>query len=176
MTQRKRPPTTTRRCARCHTVRPLTNYAAGAQFGYDRVCDICRNDYVPTKPLAEAILHWIQRIGYSEPVAFDEVLHLSPRLLFHWRTGSKATVDFARADQLLLAMDRLYFDVYNEDTVRKPVIRAVVYRSRNKTVHNKVYRIRERIAVCDYGDVGPDYAELERIRRVFEYEPVREAA
>ncbi len=129
---------------------------------------------LPSRQLAAVI----QRLSVGEPGGVLVVCAragIDDRRHRFWRDGIRPVLKPSLAERALEALDLFYWDVWNADTVRVPLVRAHLYLPR-------VYRRRrtsERVlcwdrGIRDYGDGGPDYAELERIAGIFE--PVLEVA
>lgn len=76
------------------------------------------------------------------------------------------------ADRALVKLNALWWDVFNPDTVREPLFVVHVYSHQMKTIRGKSKLRRLRIRSIPYGDLGTDYAEINRIERLFVGEPV----
>ncbi|PTL55782.1 hypothetical protein [Paraconexibacter algicola] len=127
-------------------------------------------DMLPAYALAVAFDAWVAAQQHdSRDVAFSieetaRELGTSARSVTGWRNGERDLVQFDLADRLLLAIDRLWWEVWTEDTVRRPLIVAEVWTKRRKNAS----RYWQRTARRRYGDGGPDHAALADVRRVWE--------
>jgi len=88
--------------------------------------------------------------------------------MYGWRSGTRPKVSLSQADQVLTRLDMLWWDVWNETTVRTPIIRVLLYSQRTKRHPNgHTNRVIER-GLRDYGDRGPDLHTLNTIRNIWE--------
>jgi hypothetical protein len=96
-------------------------------------------------------------------------LGVDPRTWTRWRRGASTTVQWEQIDNILTRGEALWFDLFNEETVRKPkfLIEVVGYRNR-KNGRGKITLGREIKRTFYIGDDGTDYDELNRIRELFE--------
>lgn len=139
---------------------------------------------LPGAPLARAVRRQAQRdaLGYTPAGGWDtdhahgvmsiyERIGTPARRVFGWADGFGVT--WPKADEVLTRMGLLWWDVWNEDTVRLPVIVARVYgrhRHQGRAARRVLYR------TVPYGDQGPDRAALERVRAIMEGNIERVAA
>jgi hypothetical protein len=144
-----------------------------------------RRDRVPAQPLGEAVERVRRRQvpeagleGEGLHEAFYERLGVPERIVYRWRRGESTTVSLDQADRVLIALDLLWWDVYDESTVRRPLIEAHVVGFRRRAAYRggPVRPYRERRGTRRYGDAGPDLEALERVRRAFEGDPEQVAA
>lgn len=131
---------------------------------------------VPAAPMAAALLRAAARredvFLSSEPTAtarggvqlLCEDLGLQQRVMRRWTAGETDVMALDRADELLLRLGLLWFDVWNEDTLRRPALVAVRYRLQDKAG----VRRRVRCGSRSYGDLGPHREALEATRIAFE--------
>jgi hypothetical protein len=177
-------PRGTRQCRRCGT-KPRAEFPESIRIHF---CLQCVAERMPTQPLVAAIER-VQRRSSIDPWGHRrdavkeqacERAEIGTRLFDHWRDGGHPDVDFDTADRVLVNLGLLWFDVFDEDTVRAPILRVTTYRARVKRVSGRgrvhYCRHREVVRTRWYGDAGPDYGELERIRRAFEGDPLEAVA
>ncbi len=94
---------------------------------------------------------------------------ISDRLLRAWRLGERPTVPLERADAVLVGLDVLWWEVWTEETVRRPLIVTVRYRRVRRTLRDGTpASYREVSERRTYGDGGPDMDALEAVRRAWE--------
>jgi hypothetical protein len=132
---------------------------------------------LPGLPLAAAVERMVRRAVMAEngpgPVEDRErsgwgdetcrQLGISPRAFFRWRRG--LNVELGPADAVLTRSGLNWWDVWNEDTVRRPVLTVVVAkRSRKKKTGRLYWETTHRLP---YGDQGPDFEVLARVAAVF---------
>lgn len=91
---------------------------------------------------------------------------ISPRLLHRWRTGDTQRTTLATADGVLIEMGRHWWDVWNEETVRRPLLRVLHYEVRPRRKSRQLHL--RQVSWTDYGDAGPDHEVLAEVREVFE--------
>jgi hypothetical protein len=126
---------------------------------------------LPARPLALAIHNWMRRRGISEDVAID-LFGISSRLLFAWRSGERQSQPLSAVDAFLVRGDLLWWEVYNEETVRRPIFTATSYRfERRRLKSGEPVVYRTVAAVTPYGDVGPDWDVLRMVQETFEGAP-----
>lgn len=134
---------------------------------------------LPANPLAMAIGRAARRSFHDDPAErIRKEIGVSQRHVFAWRTRGR-DVSLDTADKALIALGLLWFDVWNEDTVRRPVLEVRCYLSRTKfspwhPEHR--WRGRELTRRDWYGDKGTDWEELDRIEALMIGEPVEMAA
>lgn len=96
---------------------------------------------------------------------------LNERTVWAWRTGERPRVELAVADRVLVALELLWWDIWNEETVRKPLVAVTLrrpHRKRDRRGHDVVIWDRgER----GYGDAGPDHTTLDAVRDAWEGDP-----
>jgi hypothetical protein len=137
---------------------------------------------LPGAPLAAAFERALIRLrnpyaaGESAVDQLFEQCGLQPRQIYAWRVGERRpTLD--PADRALIALDLLWWDVWNEDTVRRPVIEVRSYKFRDKRGHDGGRKPTRCIAArTPYGDLGPDWDELARIERLMTGQQLEAAA
>lgn len=127
---------------------------------------------IPGRPLAAAITRAASRTLpalVGEPVQamteaqICEATGVLPRHVYAWRIGERgASLD--AADRVLIALDLEWEDIWNEDTVRVPLLEVRSY----SYVSKKGARYRTLHHTRLYGDRGPDLAELERVSALME--------
>lgn len=113
---------------------------------------------VPAWPLAEAI----DSLGSSESIVRAR-LDLAERTLYRWRVGEADRIQFDVADRIITASPWLWFDVWNERTLRTPAL--VVTRHRLRRLKGRTALIR--VATTRYGDLGPAREELAGVAFAF---------
>lgn len=151
-------------CRGCGELRPKRAFRAPKSL-----CAVCDWDdpYLPGKQLVAAV----ERYAWREQREIRDVTHclgINERILFAWRVGARNPRS-VQADSVLIGIDRHYWDVWNEDTVRVPVLRVTTWIQRKKiTSPGKEWTTLERIGERHYGDAGPDHEALETVRRAFE--------
>lgn len=101
---------------------------------------------------------------------------ISDRYVYAWRSGTRPRVGIGVADRVLTGLDLLWWDVWNEDTVRVPLVLAHLYRPHTK----RSKRTGEPLTYWDrgergYGDAGPDLAALAAIETAWEGDEDMEA-
>ncbi len=138
---------------------------------------------LPGRQLAAAIERALRRVmrpnpwGYASAGdisdgrarAFYGSLGVSPRLVDSWSEGVRR-VALSRADHVLLTLDLLWFDVWNEETVRLPIIEVRTYKRQRLKPNGRRYREPGR--TVGYGDRGPDHRMLAAIEAAWTGEPV----
>jgi hypothetical protein len=143
-----------------------------------------RKTTVPGRPLAAAVDKCARRgrdvfgrptsrmENICKEIGFDD-----DRYIRFWRTGGRDT-SLKLADKTLIVLGLLWFDVWNEDTVRRPLIEVRCYQFRDKLSPRKErrYVIRELTRRDWYGDAGTDWAELARVEALMTGEPLQAAA
>lgn len=127
---------------------------------------------LPAKPLAACIDRAVLRASRTlyNPEVKDaatggvdrvcDAIGIAGRTLFAWRTGERKVVEFDKADSILQAAGWLWWDVWNERTVRLPVLTVVLrYRFPMKEGWgSKLVR---------YGEGGTDWRKLAEIDHSF---------
>jgi hypothetical protein len=150
-----------------------------------RAVDTAPTGRVPARQLATVIdrLIELERRQHSNPdhlndetgpIVLERVLpgfsqEAAQRALYAWRNGERERVAFDTADLVLTAGGWFWWEVWNEDTVRRYRWRFELCRVRRKKNHStgKVYVNLVRTRIWHSGDLGPDYAELARIEALF---------
>lgn len=141
-----------------------------------------RHERLPSAPLVAMIdrIATAETIGYDADVVVDVIRDragIHSRVLSGWRTGERPDVPFEQADAVLIALDVLWWEVFDEDTVRKPLITATRYVWRTKKLKDGTTgRYPLRNGTRRYGDDGPDLEALAQIQRAFEGDPEAVAA
>lgn len=122
------------------------------------------------------------------------------RRAYGWRTGERRRVRVFDADDVITRLDLLWFDVYNEDTVRNWMFEAVSYQPTKKGHRDGQALLagpvkawcgrgpkrrsgtrgdgpaRTRRSSKLYVDLGTDVQTLAEIERLFDGDPVAKAA
>ena len=127
-----------------------------------------RADQIPGQPLAAFFDRRAQRSSLEHVCKRADT---SVRQVNRWRRGEQP-VSLNDADRALVKLNALWWDVYNPDTVREPLFVVHVYAHQMKAVRGKLKLRRVRARSVPYGDIGTDYAEINRIERLFVGEPV----
>ncbi len=131
---------------------------------------------VPARQLATACDEYVARevrLGNEDALGrlfAHMTVEAGQRALYAWRSGERVSVSLDEADAVLVALGLLWWDVWNEDTVRLweyTFVRKRWSRSRKRW---------ERTRSWTVGDRGPDLEELERVRVAFEGVPEEVAA
>lgn len=119
-------------------------------------------EYLPARPLADALMRIAAR---SDLASVCERADIPERILMRWRRGEgSGVVEFDHADRVLTRLGLLWWDVWNEDTVRESLFEVATYRmvrKREKCSHYRMRRIKER--TIPYGDLGTNYYRLREI-------------
>jgi hypothetical protein len=103
-----------RRCRSCSRDLPATEY----DLRSEDLCLMCRG-LVPAQPLGHAIEYVAARANWTlESVCADA--GIDKGRCERWSTGEVVNVPIRVADDVLDGIDRLWFDVYTEKTVRCP--------------------------------------------------------
>lgn len=162
------PTRTTFRCHRCRVYRPFTDYGPASN-----VCDPCleADPKLPAEPLVAVIDRYMR----LEDCVLSEVCALirqKERTLMFWRTGGR-DVTLAAATEALFALDRYWWDAYNEDSVVYYRINEPIYAMRRKLVSGKWGLYKERVARRREDPQGTDWATLARCMWAFDpYEAI----
>ena len=139
-------------------------------------------DLLPSHQLAAAIDRMIlkadtPRVIFSGPVTnklyssgpgIRAGLGLNERIHYGWRNGDRPTLGIDRADEILTRAGLFWWDVWNEDTVRRPVLTVTTYVRQTKMSRGRPYGCRATKRVVRYGDQGTDWTELRRIQELWE--------
>lgn len=88
------------------------------------------------------------------------------RQVNRWRHGDQPA-SLEDADRALTGLNALWFDVYNEETVREPLFVVHVFAHQMKKVGRVRRAYRVRVRSIPYGDIGTDFAALNQIERLF---------
>lgn len=136
---------------------------------------------VPSLPLVREIERAIDLQSKGDPGGMGENQNdrateavcarvgVADRILARYRNGAWPTVGLSKADGILVELGLLWWEVWNEQTVRKPVLEVTHWVLRERSPKGKrTYVSRERTRATRYGDAGPDLAALERVRHAFE--------
>jgi hypothetical protein len=142
-----------------------------------------RKQVLPGRPLAAAVDRRAHRGRdvFGRPTSRLEQIckemGISERYVYAWRTGGR-DMALDSADKALIVLGLLWFDVWNEDTVRRPLIEVRCYQFRDKLSPRKErrYVIRELTRRDWYGDAGTDWNELARVEALMTGEPLQAAA
>lgn len=144
---------------------------------------VTRGERIPSRPLVvmldrladrarrhDLVLDVTESIGHR----VREQLGLSDRVEYALRAGARWTVDLALADQLVTRADLLWFDVFDEDTLRLglEVRRYVMREKRLPSGARRMYR--ERVGTVLVGDWGPDLRALRLVEALFTGEGLAE--
>jgi hypothetical protein len=138
---------------------------------------------VPARPLADALERIVARESRSPHINQDHARHAlcmrigyTERHLWAWTHGERPGVNLETVDKVLTYSDLLWWEVWNEDTVRVPVLVVTVHGPQRKLQRGRrrVYRVKTR--TIPYGDRGPDRAKLREIEALMTGKPVRRAA
>ena len=148
---------TPRKLVLCECGRPIP----GARSGRSGPSVI---DPLPSAQLAAAI---DRRASRSDLPAVCELAGVHERQVTRWRRQEQPDIPAAVADQVLVGLDLLWWDVWNENTVRKPAIVVRTYSRKQKVSHGQRKPFRQCTRTIPYGDLGPDVATLDEIGRVF---------
>ena len=124
---------------------------------------------LPSAPLVAVIDRAAARTDI--PTVCD-LLGLHERQASRWRRGEQPAIPFDVADQVMTTMDVLWWEVWNEDTVRKPVLVVRLYQRKTKLSHGRHVSFRVCTRTIPYGDQGPDRATLAEIDRMMSGEAV----
>lgn len=140
-----------------------------------------RFDKLPAPQLAKALQAIIDRRTREMNWPFDgngNYLHCNEmvckevgttgRNLRRWQSGWQPQVQFDKADEVITNMDLLWWDVWNADTVRKPVFTVMLRRVRMKRNYKgqKPMRCVEK-GELHYGDLGTDWDKLREIEEAW---------
>jgi hypothetical protein len=149
-------------CRRCRLVRPVDLFAAKT-----RICIYCidPNPLVPVYPLLPALAK-IQARHEWENTTLANVIGVDERTLSFWRHLARDP-RLAAVEDILDRLDFLWFDVYNESTVRHVVRIVETRRSRVRRVGGEVRHYYEVVSRTRVGDLGPNLTELARLERAF---------
>ena len=96
------------------------------------------------------------------------------RNLRRWQAGHQPTVRLDTADTVLTNLDLLWWDVWNEQTVRRPLLTVMLRRKRLKRNCNGHMSVKctER-GEKHYGDAGTDWDLLAQIELMWCGDPVQ---
>lgn len=138
---------------------------------------------LPGRPLAAAIHRLAASMDPVEGTSADdgysavvERAGKDPRAVSAWGTGER-NVGLDIADEVLINLDLCWWEVWNEDTLRRPVVEARSYVFPLRARHNggkKPTRTLQRTRL--YGDLGPDLDELRRVERLMTGQQLEAAA
>lgn len=125
--------------------------------------------WLPGRPLVAAI---DRRALSSDLAAVCELTGKTERQIYRWRTG-ETNVSLVDADDVLTALDLLWWEVWSEATVRIPFFTASVYVNRMKMTKAGDRPIRRVLyRSTPYGDAGPDLGKLQMISALMAGEAV----
>lgn len=141
-----------------------------------------REARLPIAPLAAAITRAIQRergrnvFGYDAGALDDsqqrilKLVDVNGRLYYAWQRGEREQSDFNTIDRVLVRLELQWWDVYDETTLRLPVLTVRTWRRRERRFRGRPLPLLvwEQIASCRYGDAGPDHEQLRVVREAFE--------
>lgn len=124
---------------------------------------------LPALPLAKAIQKQGQRRHLHELFSSAGV---SDRRYREWITGNSYRVEFGTADKILLSLGLHWWDVWNEDTVKRGAFKVQMYRY---AWHGRLGRkSRRRLRYCRWHDFrwygptsGPDFETLRVVAYAF---------
>lgn len=139
---------------------------------------------LPAVPLAAAMQRLIDRedraASLNDPVQrgprgeCKEVvclrLGIPTRTLTAWQLGERLLADFDVIDKVLTRAEWLWWEVYDEESVRRPALRVRV-RDQKKDAPGKSLRW-QTVRHLRYGDLGPDREVLALIEQTFTGEGV----
>lgn len=136
---------------------------------------------LPSRPLALYIRHVAERERIRTPwhddLQIDSVISsvcrragIDSRRYRAWTGGEQPLIPLTTVDAVIVGLDALWWDAYNETTVRGALLEIRVYAPQSKRAagRTKVWRGKRLIRIVRIGDTGPDLQQLERIRRVWE--------
>lgn len=115
---------------------------------------------LPARPLARAFAVLAER---SDLGTVCDLASVAERAVSRWRTGGVETVDSDEADAILTALDLLWWEVWNEDTTRRPLFVVHDYVHSMKTTNGVRKMRRVKHHRWHYGDEGPDLEALAEI-------------
>lgn len=115
---------------------------------------------LPARPLALVFAELAETSDLGTICMAASVLE---RAVSRWRTGAVETIAFTEADEILTALDLLWWEVWREDTVRRPLFVVHVYAHQLKTKKGVAKRYRVKQHRLHYGDAGPDSVALAEI-------------
>jgi hypothetical protein len=101
-------------------------------------------------------------------ISICQTAGVADRTYRDWRDGSRPTAQFDTADLILTRLGLCWWEVFNEDTCRRPVIVATRYARRNSSGKGRRPRVRrEIVGTTRYGDLGPDMETLATVEFAF---------
>ena len=115
---------------------------------------------LPGRPLAQAISR-MAAAGDDRDELIGALLDradVDPRDLYRWQVG-EGNPTLATVDRVLTRLGLMWWDVWNEDTVREPVLIVRSYRWRMFRCERRMYCLRKK----QYGDLGTDFWALRRV-------------
>jgi hypothetical protein len=116
------------------------------------------NPYMP--------LEW-RFVGDSRFGATCEYAGVETRIAFGWRGGEREVVQVYKALDVLARTGLMWWDVWNERTVRRPALAVRRYRMIPKK-SNGLRSQRVLTGIRWHDDLGPDLEALERVRHLLE--------
>jgi hypothetical protein len=152
----------------------------------DRVEPAPKTGTLPALPVAVAIYRIaaqeerLARWGMPSPTLGSdgklaevcERIGVNERTVYAWRHGERRRLRFYNALEVVDRLGLLWGDVWNDETVRRPALLAMVY-VRSRRLRSGLHL--RRLRTVPYGDLGPDHRELAYIDTLFEV-PTRRAA
>jgi hypothetical protein len=178
-----------RRCARCGQLRAVSLYDPPSK----RTCVYCvdANPLIPTYPLVAALGRLVAHSEHDWMTLSETLGNWSgsgsgggndsetnratwERRINRWRSGSSATEHLWTVEDALDGAGLFWWEVYNERTVRYCVRVETTRKDRPRLKDGHAYY--EVVARRRVGDLGPNLAELARIRRAFEGPPILDDA
>lgn len=96
---------------------------------------------------------------------------VSERRVTGWRTG-ESNAWISTVDEVLTRLGLFWWEVWTEETVRRPFFVVHTYAWKWKKQRNKLNFYRVRVRSVPYGDAGPDLDELSRIESLMVGEAV----
>ena len=109
---------------------------------------------LPAAPLCEAIHRAKRRRRGETAEGICKEIGLTSRHLRRWEEGWCPTVSLDTFDTICTRLHMLWFDVYNEDTVRKPVVTVQMYQPfgfENHPVTGRVWETNGEVYVAPAG-------------------------
>lgn len=116
---------------------------------------------LPARPLA---LVFDALAAATDLATVCDLASVQERAVHRWRTGGVKTIDSIEADAILTALDLFWWEVWCEETVRRPLFVVHVYARQMKKTTNGAWRPRRiKTQRLPYGDQGPDVESLAEI-------------
>lgn len=127
-----------------------------------------RAGMLPARPLGLAIRRLSTRTGHSE-IELADIIGIDPRQIYRWGIGECPMVTLEIADLVMTRLGLLWWDIWNEDTVRCPHI-TVLLRKVQRKKHTGKGRHYDAVIRSEryYGDAGTDWLTLRRVERLMD--------